>query len=96
LAAGLIGAGASSLLPAQKVYQPGKFLGELSSIAQSRGVDRTTIAIAWLLKHPSGIMPIIGTTNPERLRECAKADEIELTREEWYRLLIAARGEPLP
>jgi predicted oxidoreductase len=96
LAGGLIGAGSSGLLPAQKAYQPGKFLGEISNIAQGRGVDRTTVALAWLLKHPSGIVPIIGTTNPERIRECAKADEIELTREEWYRLLIAARGEPLP
>jgi predicted oxidoreductase len=96
LAAGLIGAGATRLLPAQKAYQPEKFLGELSSIAQSHGVDRTTVALAWLLKHPSGIMPIIGTINPGRIHECAKADEMELTREEWYRLLIAARGEPLP
>ena len=41
-------------------------------------------------------MPIIGTTNPDRIREAAKAADLELTREEWYRLLIAARGEPVP
>ena len=48
------------------------------------------------LKHPGKILPIIGSTNPERIREAAKAPELELTREEWYRLLLAARGEPLP
>jgi predicted oxidoreductase len=54
------------------------------------------IALAWLLKHPSRIVPIIGTVNPARIRELARAPEIELTREEWYRLLLVARGEPLP
>ena len=54
------------------------------------------VALAWLLKHPSHIMPIVGSTNPLRIRESARADELELTREEWYRLLLAAWGEPLP
>jgi predicted oxidoreductase len=96
LAAGLIGDGASRLLASQKNYQPDKFLAEITSLAAHHGVSRTTIALAWLLKHPSGIMPIIGTTQPDRIREAAKADAVVLTREEWYRLLIAARGEPLP
>ena len=47
-------------------------------------------------KHPSHIVPIIGSTNPDRIREAVKATEVELSREEWYRLLKAARGEPLP
>jgi predicted oxidoreductase len=54
------------------------------------------VALAWLLKHPSKILPIIGSVRPERIREAAQAVQLELTREEWYRLLIAARGEPLP
>jgi predicted oxidoreductase len=54
------------------------------------------VALAWLLKHPSRIQPIVGTINPDRIREAAKAADIELTREEWYKLLLAARGEPLP
>ena len=54
------------------------------------------IALAWLLKHPAGIMPIIGSVTPERIREATRADEIDLSREDWYRLLVAARGEPLP
>ena len=65
-------------------------------MAEARGVSRTVVALAWLLKHPAKILPIIGSTNPDRIREAAKAAELDLTREEWYRLLIAARGEPMP
>jgi predicted oxidoreductase len=96
LAAGLIGDGAKWLLPAQQGYRPEKFMADLDAIAQARGVSRTVIAFAWLLKHPSRIIPIVGSINPERIREATKAVDIELSREEWYRLLNAARGEPLP
>jgi predicted oxidoreductase len=96
LAAGLIGEGSKRLLPAQQGYRPEKFLPELEAVAKARGVGRTIIALAWLMKHPSRIIPIVGSNNPERIREAVRATEIELTRDEWYRLLNAARGEPLP
>jgi predicted oxidoreductase len=96
LAAGLIGNGANRLLPSQGTYQPERFLPVLDSVAKARGASRTVVALAWLLKHPARIMPIIGTINPDRIREAAKAADLALTREEWYRLLIAARGEPMP
>jgi len=54
------------------------------------------IALAWLMKHPAGIVPIVGSTNPVSIREACKAAEIDLSREDWYRLLEVARGEPLP
>jgi len=96
LAAGLIGAGAHDQLPSQKNYRTEPFLPAIDAVAKDRGATRTTVALAWLLKHPGRIQPIIGSTNPDRIRQAAKADELELTREEWYRLLLAARGEPLP
>jgi predicted oxidoreductase len=96
LAAGLIGNGASRLLPSQQSYRAERFLPELEAVARARGVSRTVMALAWLLKHPARILPIIGTIKPERIREAAKAAELELSREEWYRLLVAARGEPVP
>ncbi|MGD0745538.1 MAG: aldo/keto reductase [Verrucomicrobiota bacterium] len=71
-------------------------LSVLNSIARARGVSSSVVALAWLLKHPSKIVPIIGSTNPERIRDAVKADDVELTREEWYQLLVAARGEPVP
>ena len=96
LAGGLIGDGAKRLLPAQQGYRPEKFLTDLEAIAKARGVSRTVTAFSWLLKHPSKIIPIVGSINPERIREATKAANLELSREEWYRLLNAARGEPLP
>lgn len=68
----------------------------LDDTASRYGVSRAVIALAWLMKHPSHILPIIGSTNIDRIRDAVKADSVELTREDWYRLLIAARGEPLP
>lgn len=96
LAAGLIGAGASRLLPSQEGYRPEKFVPALDAIAKERGATRVAVALAWLLKHPACIMPVVGSTHPDRIRQAAEADSLELTREEWYRLLLAARGEPLP
>lgn len=96
LAGGMIGGGAGRLLPAQQIYRPEKFLPELEAVAAGRGVTRTAVALAWLLKHPARIVPIIGSIQPQRIREAVAAAGLELTREEWYRLLTAARGEPLP
>jgi predicted oxidoreductase len=96
LAGGLIGHGAKRVLPSQESYQTQKLLPVLDAIARDRGASRAVIALTWLLNHPSKIMPVIGSTQPERIREAAKAVDIELSREEWYRLLTASRGEPVP
>jgi predicted oxidoreductase len=64
-------------------------------LAAKKGVGMDAILLAWLLRHPAGIQPILGTTNPERIKEACKADGVELTREEWYELLTAGRGAPV-
>lgn len=96
LAGGLLGSGARELLASQQAYRPEHVLSALDALAQERGASRVAIALAWLLKHPAKVIPVVGSTNPQRIREAAKAPELELSREEWYRLLLAARGEPLP
>jgi predicted oxidoreductase len=97
LARGLLGDGGTSVSPEQKAaYGADKILPMLDAIAEVQGVSRVVVALAWLLKHPSNIVPIVGSTNAERINDAAKTAEVELTREEWYRLLIAARGTPLP
>ena len=68
----------------------------LDLIARDRGTTRPVVALAWPLKHPSRIAPIIGTTDPARISELAQAPELDLTRDEWYRLLEAALGQRLP
>lgn len=95
LAGGLLADGAKKLLPWQQNYRAEATVAALDAVAKAHGTSRLVIALAWLLKPPSKIVPIVGSVNPERIREAARAAEIELTREEWYRLLLAARGEPL-
>ncbi|MEA3209939.1 MAG: hypothetical protein QOE70_2996 [Chthoniobacter sp.] len=96
LGGGFLVDGPVEVLPAQSKYNPTMIVAELDAIAAARGSTRLTIALAWLLKHPAKIIPLIGTTKPERIKAAIKATEIDLTREEWYRLLAAAKGGSLP
>jgi predicted oxidoreductase len=63
-----------------------------SALAAKKGVTMEAILLAWLLRHPAGIQPILGTSNPARIKEACAADSVELTREEWYGLFTAGRG----
>ncbi|MDL4841631.1 aldo/keto reductase [Aquibacillus rhizosphaerae] len=68
---------------------------KLQELAEKKGVTDSAMAIAWILRHPAKIQPVVGTMNPQRLADIAKASEIELTRKEWYELYLAA-GNKLP
>ncbi|MFT4178644.1 MAG: aldo/keto reductase [Thermomonas sp.] len=68
----------------------------LRKLADAHGVAVEAILLAWLLRHPAGIQPIVGTTNPARLAASCAADTVELSREDWYALLTAARGVKVP
>ncbi len=68
----------------------------LDVVAQDRGVSRTIVAYAWLMTHPSRPIPILGSQQPARIAEAAAAPSVKLSRAEWYAVLEAARGEPLP
>ena len=68
---------------------------KMDEIAAKYSVSKTTIAIAWLLRHPAKMQPVTGTMNLERIQDCIKAADVTLTREEWYGLLLAA-GNKLP
>ena len=65
-------------------------------IAADQGVTRSAILLAWVMRHPAGIVPIIGTQRIDRIRECARATDVELTADQWYEILVAGRGEPMP
>ncbi|MFC5528830.1 aldo/keto reductase [Cohnella yongneupensis] len=91
--------------PFQYGFFEGVFLGNnekfpelnktIDEIAAKYGVSNTTIAVAWLLRHPANMQPVIGTMNIERLQDCCKAADIRLTREEWYSIFRSA-GNILP
>ena len=68
----------------------------LRGLAAEKGATPEAIALAWLLRHPAGIMPVLGTTDPARFAACAAATSVRLSREEWYSLLEAVRGRPVP
>lgn len=68
----------------------------VAEVAARHRVSAEAILIAWLLRHPARIQPIIGTTRPDRLRDACMADGITLDREDWYTLFTAARGAPVP
>ncbi len=68
---------------------------KIDELAEDKGVANTAIAIAWLLRHPAKMQPIVGTTNVSRLKDICKASTIELTRQEWYEIYLAA-GNKLP
>lgn len=73
----------------------GNLNGVLWELGQKYGVSKTTIAASWILRHPAKIQVIAGTMNTSRLEEIAKATEVNLEREEWYRLYLSA-GNFLP
>lgn len=68
----------------------------LDVVAEVQGVSRTVAAYSWLMAHPAGIIPIIGSQNAERIAEGAAALTVRWTRTDWYAVLVAARGERLP
>lgn len=68
---------------------------KLSELAQKYQVQPDTIAYAWLLRYPTKMQIITGTTKPSRIRSAAAACDVELTRKEWYDLYTAA-GNRLP
>lgn len=68
---------------------------KIDELAAAYGVANTAIAIAWILRHPAHMQPIIGTTNPKRVQDICRASDITLSRQEWYEIYRAA-GNKLP
>ncbi len=90
--------------PFQYGFFEGVFLGNdkfpelnkaIDEVAARYDVSSTTMAIAWLLRHPARMQPVTGTTNLERLAQCVAAGDVTITREEWYAIYLAA-GNILP
>ena len=67
----------------------------LAEIGEARGVSKTAVAIAWILRHPARMQAIAGTMNPAHLKDLCAAGCVHLTHQEWYRLYLAA-GKFLP
>lgn len=90
--------------PFQYGFFKGAFLGSpefpelnraVDAIALEKQVTPSAVAIAWLLRHPARLQPIVGTADAGHLHDLCAASTIELTRPEWYSLYRAA-GNTLP
>lgn len=75
------------------IKQTAKLVQEM---AEQKQTTPEAIVLSWLMTHPAGIQPVIGTVNPARIQACADAEKITLTREEWYSLYVSSRGRALP
>lgn len=64
----------------------------LDVLAKKYNATKDQLVLAWVLKHPSNIHPVIGTTTPERITNAVKATEIELSLEDWFLLLTESQG----
>ena len=80
----------------ENTEQTGRVQQQLLELIEKYNATADQLLLAWLLKHPSGIHPVIGTTHPERIRNSVKAGEIELTLEDWFLMLVAATGHKVP
>lgn len=67
----------------------------IDEIGEQHGIPNTAVAAAWMLRHPVGILPLCGTSNPGRIRDIAKGGDVVLTRKEWYDI-YKADGNDLP
>ncbi len=70
--------------------------GVLDRLAAREGVSRSAVAYAWIMAHPAGCIPIVGSQQVARIAEAPAALRVRLSRADWYEVLTAARGEKLP
>ena len=68
----------------------------VAQLAEQYRCSREAIVLAWLMRHPAAVQPVIGTANAARIAACAEATTISLSREHWYQLYVSRRGQPLP
>ncbi|WP_404337940.1 aldo/keto reductase family oxidoreductase [Sphingomonas sp. MMS12-HWE2-04] len=69
---------------------------QLDRKAEEAGVSRAAATYSWIMAHPVRAIPIVGSQNPARIAEAASALQVRWTRQQWYHVLVAARGEKLP
>jgi predicted oxidoreductase len=96
LAGGLLGDG--SRVDPKDPRAPGlrALMDLLDAKSRQHGVSRAVLSLAWLLRHPARIIPIVGSVNAARIQDAVRADSLELGREDWYAILVAARMQALP
>jgi predicted oxidoreductase len=67
----------------------------LERLAKKYSLEVSQILIAWLVKHPAGIIPVVGTTQKDRISQALEASKVDLELEDWFDLLEATRGHQI-
>jgi len=88
--------GSGRLMKKPETEQEIRIYSEAEKLSDKYSCDLAQLYLAFLLKHPAGILPILGTSKQERIITASKAIEIKLTQEDWFRLWIASTGEAVP
>ncbi|WP_298816295.1 aldo/keto reductase [uncultured Roseibium sp.] len=78
------------------ISEAGQLGAVMDEIAGAHGVDRSAVAVAFLLAHPAGLLPVMGTNNTDRIAKISDALKVSIDRETWYRLYEAALGNEVP
>jgi predicted oxidoreductase len=74
----------------------GALADAMAKIAYDQGVDSAAVAIAWLLRHPAKIVPVLGTNNIQRIKTAADALRVTIDRQTWFELYTLAIGSEVP
>ncbi len=69
---------------------------QLGELMDKYNATEDQLLLAWIMKHPSGVHPVVGTTNKERLTQAVEASKIELELEDWFLILVASQGHKVP
>ena len=69
---------------------------QLGELMDTYSATEDQLLLAWILKHPSMVHPVIGSTNKDRIASAIKASEMELSLEDWFLILTAAQGHKVP
>ncbi|WP_036380600.1 aldo/keto reductase family oxidoreductase [Muricauda sp. MAR_2010_75] len=80
----------------EKTEQTKRIKKTMKPLMEKYDADESQLLLAWILKHPAKVFPVIGTTNKERITLAAKAMELDLELQDWFALLVASQGHDVP
>ena len=69
---------------------------QLEELRERYDATHDQLLLAWIMKHPAGIHPVVGTASPERIKAAAEAVKVELSEVDWFKLLVASQGYKVP
>ncbi|MHA7841995.1 MAG: aldo/keto reductase [Winogradskyella sp.] len=69
---------------------------QLGELMDKYNATEDQLLLAWIMKHPAGIHPVVGTTNKTRLKQAVEASKIDLELEDWFLILVASQGHKVP